>query len=134
MARGSGLINSPCRAPWRCRLCSLRLDADMRTSRQARQQVNVPHCFDRLLGARAVPIIPNPLAGRCAAACSDKRRHPLTAGARHRLRFVVAESAAHPRGSAGGNVALIGGCCRRLHIVPSEHGYKAINRVIDVAD
>jgi hypothetical protein len=36
-------------------------------ARQARQQVDIPHCLDRLLCTRAVPIIPILLTGRRAA-------------------------------------------------------------------
>ena len=50
---------------------------------QARQQVDVPDCLYRLFCARAVPIIPIPLAGRRAAPSS---MHPTDTKAANRRR------------------------------------------------
>jgi hypothetical protein len=52
-------------------------------TRQARQQVDVPHCLDRLFCARAVPIITILLAGRRAA---PGPMHPTDATAAYRGR------------------------------------------------
>jgi hypothetical protein len=52
-------------------------------ARQARQQVDVPHCLDRVFRALTVPIIPVLLSGRCAASSPV---HPTDATAAYRGR------------------------------------------------
>ena len=52
-------------------------------ARQARQQVDVPHCLDRLFRALTVPIIPILLSGRCAASSPV---HPTDTTAANRRR------------------------------------------------
>ena len=52
-------------------------------ARQARQQVDVPHCLDRLFCTRAMPIIPILLTGWRAAPSAV---HPTDATAAHRGR------------------------------------------------
>jgi hypothetical protein len=52
-------------------------------TRQARQQVDVPHCLDRLFCTRAMPIIPILLTGRRAASSPV---HPTDATAANRGR------------------------------------------------
>ena len=59
-------------------------------ARQARQQVDVPHCLDRLFRARTVPIIPFwlPIGAPPLAPCIRQTRQPRTAGARQRFPVV----------------------------------------------
>ena len=84
-------------------------------ARQARQQVDVPHCLDRLFRALTVPIIPVLLSGRRATASPV---HPANATASDRRRTTLLPCSLRFSLASRGIVGALHGVDGHFDLVP----------------